>query len=585
MKNWLRLALLTAFYGALFLVFTWPLAAHFTSEFLVVPGHDSYTYPWNVWHFRTAVQTGQPIFHTDWLFYPGGAWLLLHTYTPILGLIGLLVGNDLLAVNLGLLLSYALSGAGAYLLARRWLQSPLLSLLAGFIFAYSPYKLQRLPEHYNLVLTATVPFYVLAFLQAFAFEERKFLPRVRSWGAVAGCVALGFITLLSDYYVLFGLLYFSLAYAAWYWLALGRIRWGALRTWAWLGGILVVSHVLIRLLRRWGVDDHGAFWWGGDLVSFLLPPPTSRFVYWNWAARLYHNPQVFNMPGSLENTLFIGYALPLLAIGLWLLRRVHRRPLSAVAQDAQGRPLAWVLIFFAMLTVPALRIYGHDRLHLPTALLHFIPFFNNIRCPTRWIMMVGLFLPILTFSALEAAWPARLHATARTALGLVLVGLVLFEYWPRPYDRSSRAAVPRVFHEVARMPGKTLIPVPLGASSGNRLLGQMKATSLFYQTVHHKKMPIGYLSRVSDEQFAALQNDPVLGGVLRRQIKPDTVAPAPPGPGQVQAFLRQYDPAAFVISPEFREQPAHLFLRQLLQPYGYREQLVDGYVLLTPPGQ
>ncbi|MBJ6107452.1 hypothetical protein JAO73_00405 [Hymenobacter sp. BT523] len=585
MNYWLRLSLLTAFYGALFAVITWPLAAHFTSEFLVVPGHDTYMYPWNAWHFRTAVQTGQPVFHTDWLFYPLGSWLILHTYTPIIGLISLLVGNDVLALNIGLLLSYSLSAAGACLLARRWVQSPLLALLAGFIFAYSPYKLQRLPEHYNLVLTATVPFYVLAFLDAFRFREKQFLPEVRSWKAAAGCAALGLVTLLSDYYVLFGLLYFSLAYAAWYWFGLGRIRWREWRTWAWLGGGLVLSHALIWLLRRWGVEDNGGFWWGGDLVDFIMPPPTSRFVYWDWAARLYHNPKVFTMPGSLENTLFMGYALPLLALGLWVLRKAHRRPLSAVAQEQQGRPLAWVLLFFVMLTLPATRVYGHDTLHLPTALLHFVPFFNNIRCPTRWVMMVGLLLPILTFSALEAAWKPRLHATSRTALSLLLVGLVLFEYWPRPYERTSRAAVPRVFHQVANLPGKTLIPVPLGIASGYREVGQFQREQLFYQTVHEKKVPIGFMARVPVEVFAGLQNDPVLGAVLFRQTKPDTIAPAPPTAPQVQAFLRQYDPAAFVINPAFREQPAHLFLRQLLRPYGYREQLVDGYVLLTPPAR
>jgi hypothetical protein len=174
MKNGLRLLLLTAFYGLLFIVFTWPLAAHFSSASLVVPGHDSFTYPRNAWHFRTAVQTGQPVFHTDWLFYPLGARLILHTYTPILGLLSLLTNNDLLALNVGLLLSYALSGAGAY-------------LLAGFVFAYSPYKLQRLPGHYNLVLTATVPFYVLAFLNAFEFWEQTFWPCVRSRWAGARC--------------------------------------------------------------------------------------------------------------------------------------------------------------------------------------------------------------------------------------------------------------------------------------------------------------------------------------------------------------------------------------------------------------
>jgi hypothetical protein len=244
-----------------------------------------------------------------------------------------------------------------------------------------------------------------------------------------------------------------------------------------------------------------------------------------------------------------------------------------------------VLVFFVLLTLPAMRVYGHDRLHPPTALLHFIPFINNIRCPTRWIMMVGLFLPILTFSALEAAWAQRLHATSRTLLGLLLAGLVLFEYWPKSYERTSAAAVPRVFHEVAKLPGKTMIPVPIGVSSGYRQVGHMLSEHLFYQTVHHKKVPVGFMARVPPEVFDALQNDPVLGALLLRQTKPDTIQPAPPAAPQVQAFLRQFDPAAFVINPDFRDQPAHLFLRQLLQPYGYREQLVDGYVLLTPPGK
>ncbi|HEX8328669.1 MAG TPA: hypothetical protein VF629_14095 [Hymenobacter sp.] len=582
MKHWLRLSLLVVLYGLLFVLFTWPLAVQCTSSFLAVPGHDSYVFPWNTWHFHTAVRTGQPVFSTDWLFYPTGSWLVLHTYTPIIGLLSLLVGSDLLALNIGLLLSYALSGAGAYLLARRWVQSPLLCLLAGFIFAFAPYKLQRLPEHYNLVLTATVPFYVLAFLNAFRFQERKLLPAIRSWRAVVGCAVLGVVTLFSDYYALFGLLYFSLAYAGWYWFALGRIRWREGRTWALLGGILLASHVVIWLLRRRGAEDNGGFWWGGDVVSFILPPPTSRFMHWEWAARLYHDPKVFTMPGSLENTLFVGYALPLLGLGLWAWHKARRGPTSAVAHDEDGRPLAWVLLFFVMLTLPATRIYGHDLLHLPTALLHFIPFLNNIRCPTRFIMLVGLLLPIVTFGALEAAWTNRLRPVAQTGLSLALAALVLLEYWPKPYERDSLAAVPRVYREVATLPGKTLIPVPMGLSSGNRQVGQLMTQELFYQTVHHKKMPVGYLSRVSPEQFALFDREPVLHALLLRQTKPDTVPPAPPTAVQVQGFLRRYDPA-FVVNPSFRDQPAHLFLRRLLQPYGYREQLVDGYVLLTPP--
>jgi hypothetical protein len=585
MRSWLRLTLLLIFYGLLFVVFTWPLATSFASSCPVVPGSDSYVFIWNVWHFRYALLSGQNPYFTDWLFYPQGSGLVMHTYTPIMGLLSVLLNNGMLAINVVLLLSYALSGTGAYLLARRWVKSPLLALLAGFIFAYSPYKLQRLPEHYTLVLTATVPFYVLLFLKAFIFREGKWLPQVRSWVAVVGCIGLGLFTAFCDYYVLFGLIYFSLAYAAWFWFRLGSIRWNERRTWFWLVGILVASHVLIRVLRLLHLNDNGSLWWGADMVAYLVPPPTSRFVAWEWAAQLYYSSKVFNAPGSIENTVFIGYLLPLLALWLWGLRLAKRRPPSQRFQDEQGRPLAWVLVIFLLFTVPTLRIYGHERLNLPTALIHFIPFFNNIRCPARWSMMVGLLLPIVTFSALEADWKTRLRPISQTVLSVLLMAVVLVEFWPRPYQRASAANIPAVYSKVAALPGTTLIPIPLGLLDGFRQVGKMQPEQMFYQTRHHKKMPIGYLSRLSADLFTSLNHDSVMHKLLGVQSRPDAKLPALPTVQQIQRFLHTYDPAAIVISPAYRNQPVHAYLRQMLEPYGYQEQLVGQYILLTPPAR
>ncbi|MET4074282.1 hypothetical protein [Hymenobacter sp. UYCo722] len=587
MKNWLRAALLSGFYGLWFLVFTWPLGTRLTTAFLADPAGDANQFVWNVWHFDQAIVWGRNPFVTNWLFYPQGTSLLMHTYTPVLGLLGLVVGNPILAVNLGLLLSATASGAGAYLLARRWVRSPVLALLAGFVFAYSPYKLQRLSQHVNLELTATVPFYVLAFLRAFEFTAGRWLPRVRSWGAVAACAGLGVLTLLSDYYVLFGLLYFSLAYAAWFGLRLGRIRWRAGRTWAGLVGLLAVSHVLVRLLRMSGLPEK-SIWWGGDLVSFLMPPASSRWVYWDWAARLLHNPKVFNAPGSIENTVFIGYALPLLALLLGILRWWHRRPASARFADPGGRPLAWVLVVFLLFTIPSVRVLGHERLNLPTAALHFIPFLNNLRCPTRWIMMVGLLLPIVSFSALEAAWAGRLKPATQLGFSLLLFAVVLVEFWPRPFPLQSISAVPRAYRQVAQLPGTSLITIPLGIVDGTRQVGRFNPVQLFYQTQHHQKLPTGYISRVSPAQFASLDAEPVLHALLLAQTRPDSVVAAPgPTPAEVRDFLARYRPAAFVVEPAYRNQPVHQRLRQLLLlvPGYYYEQPVDSLVLFAPPGR
>ncbi|UOQ66041.1 hypothetical protein [Hymenobacter volaticus] len=581
MKNWLRLMLVTGFYALLFVLFTWPLAAHFTTAFPTVPGHDSLLYAWNFWYFREAVVSGHNPFYTDWLLYPWGASLIMHAYMPLLGVLNLALNNVPLTINIGLLVSYALSGTGAYLLCRRWVRNPILCLLAGVIFAYSPYKLIRLPEHYNLVLTATVPFYIIAFLDAFTFRSGKILPRVQRYRAVGWCFMLGLITLLCDYYVTFGLLYFSFAYASWYWLRLGKLNWHRWYTWVLVILVLSISHVFIKLLRIVQVPDMDGLWWGGDVVSYFMPPPTSRFLDFEWAQEMYLNPEVFTMPGSLEMILFIGYLLPVL--GLLMIVWPHR-PTSARHLDHAGRPLVWVLIFFVMLTLPTLRIHGHETLNLPTSLLHYIPFFNNIRCPTRWVMMIGLFLPLVVFSTVEALWQFRLTPARQLMVSAVLMVVMLFEYWPKTMHFTT-ADIPIVYDEVAKLPGTTLFPIPFGVSDGYRMIGQVQTEQFFYQARHRKKMPIGYFARVRPAIFAAFQQDTVIKRLITLQTHPDTIPPALATPAQTSAFLRRYQPAAFVVDPGYRDKPVHLYLRQLLQPYGYHEQTIGDHVLLVPPAK
>ncbi|RSK31168.1 hypothetical protein [Hymenobacter metallilatus] len=566
-------------YVAVFLVFTWPLSLHPATTFPVVPGHDSYQFYWNVWHFRHALEAGTNPWYTTWLFYPEGSWLIMHAYIPIVGLLAVAVRNEMLAINLALLLSYSLSGLGAYRLAGRWVQHPLLCVLAGFIFAYSPYKMQRLPEHYNLVLTATVPFYVLYFLRAFRFRVGQFLPEVASWQAVAACAGLGLVTVLSDYYVLFGLLYFSAFYAAWFGLRIGQINWRSQRVWLGLVVLFTASHISIRLLRLGGVPENG-LWWAGDLLAFLLPPPTSRWLDFSWSHRLYHST-LFNAPGSLEITLFVGYLLPLLAL------LSCRRAGSALRQDAAGRPLVWVLLLFGMLTVPTLRLYGHERLNLPTAFIHFVPFINNIRCPTRWVLYITLLLPLVSFSSLEAGWFGKWPRWAQYAVGLGLAVGLGVEFWPKPYVQATAADVPAVYRYVAGLPGESLISVPFGVQDGNRQIGLPDPVQFLYQQWHLKKLLGGYLSRVRPEQFAAVENTPFLRSLMYYQAPSGGGASPPPLTGaQVAAFLRRYQPAAFVLPPAYRQQPVHRFLRRALHPYGYQEQNIGGYVLLQPqPGR
>ena len=575
-----RVALVALSYLAVFGAWTWPLLAHPASWFPAEPGADGYMQLWNVWYFSHAVANGNNPFFSDWLLYPTGSWLWMHTYTPIIGLVNTLINNNMLALNLSLAAEYALSGVGGWWLARRWVRQPLLAWGVGFVFAFSPYKMLRLSSHYDLVLTATVPFYIAAFLRALAFRPGWHWPVVRSWWGVALCAGLGLLTLLSDYYITFGLIYFSGAYALYFWLNVGAINWQRPRTWLLLAAGLVLSHVAIRLLRIVNVPDNGGFWWGGDVLGYLVPPPNSRWLAFGWASRFYHNPHVFNMPGSIENVMFLGYTLPLLALGLAIGH--WRRPTAAAPTTRPPAVLGALLLFFALLTLPAIRIFGQVRWNLPTGALHMVPFFNNIRCPTRWVLLVSLLGSLLVFAALARHWhAARTPPAWRWGLSAALLAVIATEYWPVPPPLVVASQMPAAFRAVAALPGEALFPVPVGLVDGRNGVGKVDLQLFLYQPYYRKKLPSAYISRISPAGFAAFTADPVLRTVLRLQRAPsDTLVPTPTA-AAAATFRRTYRPAAVLVLPAWRNGPAHRYLRAVFPDF--KEQVfADGYVLLRP---
>mgnify|MGYP004519864397 CR=1 FL=1 len=575
-----ELLLSLLFYTALFVAFNWPLAAHFGAAYPGHDGNDANIYVWNAYNFRQAVASGSNPFATTLLNYPRGLSLIMHAYTPVIGLLNVLLRDEILAVNLALALSYVLSGVGAYRLTRRWVSNPVLCLLAGLIFAFSPYKLARLPEHYNLLLTATVPFYLYAFLEAFDFTGGGFWPRVRRWRQVVWCAVLGVVTLLSDYYVLFGLIYFSLGFAAYYWLGLGRINWRRPRPWLVLVVGLVLCHIASRMLKLGGVPDHGGFWWGGDLAGYLVPPPGSRWLS-SPAANAVYNSAIFNMPGAVENIVFLGYVLPLLTLAVLLgLRRYS--PLGADARHG-GQALPWLTLLFFMFTLPAVRVFGKEIWRLPTGLMHYIPFINNIRCPTRYVLFVSLLLPIVVFAALDP-WLRGRGAGLRLAVSLLLLLLIGLEYQPKATPLLYAADEPAAYQQAARLPGQTIVPIPFGLLDGSNEVGRFNGNDLFYQTRHHKKMPGGYISRVPEAEFAAFTQDSVIRTLILLQEHPDTTL-ARPSAAAVRRFLCTYEPAAFIVAPAFRNTAVDRYLRQTMPAQGYDAQEVQGYGLLGRRGR
>ena len=580
--NWRWLGLAALLYAGLFAWYTWPLPLAWSTAFVGVPAADANQYFWNAWNFQRQLALGHNPMHTPLLLYPQGSSLWMHTYTPVLSALNVPLRQPYHALNLGLLLSFVLSGVGGAWLAGRWVRQPLLCLLVGFAFAYSPMKLAHWPEHYHLLLTAAVPFFVAAYLGTLWFEEGHW-PRLRSPWALAGAGGLLLLTLLSDYYTTAGLLYFAAGYALWWRLRLGRISWRRWQPWAALVAVLALGHFASRTLALLGLDDHAGLYWSGDLSTYLVPPQHSRWLG-TAATRAFWVSERLPVRNSPENVSFLGYLLPLLLLATLVARA--RRPAALPPLPTVLRPWPALVLLFVVLPVPELRWAGHPLLRLPTSLVHFVPFLNNIRCPTRLVLLATLLLPLLAALGLDQ-WLRPKAAALRWGLPALLLAGVFIEYQVESYPLIRADSVPRAYQLAGQVPGPVLFPVPLGLSDGSRQVGTFSAAQLLYQTQHGKALRGAYLSRVPAATFTAFAHEPVLRTLLLAQRRPDSLALVPgPTPAELAAFQRRYQRPVFVVEPAYYRQPAHQLLRQWLLPAGYREQLVPDstgtYALLAP---
>lgn len=479
----LRLSLaVLLFFSLLYFALTYPLVFDFSHSFISPEANgDSPVFIWNAFVVRDALINQQSLLHTDWQVFPLGGSMVMHSHTAIIGLFNLLFNNPILASNVVLYLSFVLSAWGAYRLSYLLFGSIQGALLCGFVFAFSPYKLVHLTEHFNLMLTASIPFYILTFHAAFGFEKRRFLPRILSFKAFGGCIALGVLSLLSDYYTTFFLLYFSAFALLFMYFLQGRKVVFSIQSLLIFTLIIIVSHSLIQVAKLFA-DDKGAFWLGGNLLSFALPHANS--LWWGSASLQAFKDSFLAHQGSLEYDMFLGWSLLLvLIIGL----------LKYAGKDWHFLGLS-VLLYF-MLCMPALKVHNLFILNLPTSVLHFIPFFNHVHVPPRNVLLLGLFIPLLIQHLYRNSQVPRFFY-------VLLLLLSILEFWPKPYSRLGTADVPDWVYALQKNDSVMLhIPEKTGLRDGIKGWGQFNSNELFYQTIHRKKLVGGYFSRLPESTF------------------------------------------------------------------------------------
>lgn len=490
--------ILAALFYAIFFVFILGIPFADWDKTIVGSGPDPYQYIWNADVFATQIKNGQNPFFTQKFFYPEGASLLMHTYTPIIGILNLVLKNPYLSCNIALLLSFVLSGLGAFLLASLWIRNNWWAFLAGFIFAFSPFKTAHLMEHYHLLLTAQVPFYVYFVFKFFPEGIINFnLDLVKKITVLFG---LGVISLLSDYYTTYYLIAFTIIYFAY--APLKEFWKKTYFKYRWVIVIFLISgfHFLMEAFYHHPkTDDKGAIYNTSDIAALFTPSENNRC--WNIGPIFEQMRQKMHFKGPNEQVVFLGFSF----IFLFLLLVITSK--NSIHPSAQ----IWFYlgVFFLFLCFPKIKFLGQTIMYTPLSWLHLVPFFNHIRNPSRAIMMVYLFLPIAVFIWFQSIeWKNKFLSNYTPIL---LTIFVIIEFSPLNYAQISQNSVAPIYSQLAKNEEiNTIWHIPTGVIDGFRQEGDFDIQNLQQQMVHRKNLIGGYISRVDSATFEYFKTNPIL---------------------------------------------------------------------------
>jgi len=498
--RWLVLPLLLYTLAVIFI--TWPLASQLATHVGGGGFGDSFEYVRLGWWGEYALKTGANPFYQSLLLYPGGFFSPTQIAQPLIywpiSALSFFVG-PVAGFNLWLMLETILSGLTAYWLCRMVLRdSPAITpaaLLGGLIFMAFPTVQGHLSAgHVNPLSNYALPVVVMCLLRI--LES----PRTALRWSVLGAISLLILALGNFTFLVYSLLPI-LVFGAIYILCCNRylLKRDAflpllrnLVLMLGLGAVLILPFYLPLITESLSPDrpaylqESGFIRYSTDPLAFFAPSP---FTPWSAIAPEYSRAVLGT--NSAEGAAYLGILPLLLAlVALW-------RPGSP-----SRRPWLWALIglgcmLFALGPIlkwrdqPVLYTVGdyQSSIVLPWALFQNLPLVNITRTPGRFNFTTGLMLAILASIGASAllARISRSRRAPRLALSALAFVAILLDYQLFLPFPTTPAALPRYFTDLAaRSDVRAVLDVPVIAAQKD---------AMFQQTVHHKPLIAGYVTR------------------------------------------------------------------------------------------
>jgi hypothetical protein len=511
-KPWVTTLLVIAYFIAMTIVMTWPLVTKMSSHLMGQIGDNIY-FVWLIdWFKRAIFELHISPFFVPYLNYPEG-WNLAYTeIAPIQVVMAIpfaLIGGATFGYNAVLMLTFILSGFGMYLWINKLTSNKGAGLIAGTIYAFVPYHMAHaLIGHFHIMGVQWFPFFFMS-LSAILTDKEK------NWkSAVSAGLFLGFIALTSIYYTYMTLLTITVMIVV-YLIFIDRRQFINRKFWQnlvifgisaapllYLGAIPFINLSSQGVMSDFSMDYSMQF--SASLTDFLLPS-TDHFLLGGWIGSHFDRSQ------WIEATLYLGVintVLGLIAI-FAKNQNINRKVLWLCMAGglvtlilALGLNLHW-LNQPVNLTVPSFlqSIINRDTIpaRLPGYYLYqYLPFYAKMRVWMRFGIFVLLFLSSL--AGLGGAWLlGRIKKEWRSAFTLLLITLIVFEFYPGPLSTFSAVRGRAVDYWLAKQPGE-------GALAQFPFELEPVQDYIYYQGIHGKPFLGGFFNAFPPPQYLQIRN-------------------------------------------------------------------------------
>lgn len=490
-------------------ILTYPLAFRLGTFIRDVPAVDQGSNYWNLWWAERWVSGAESqLLHTNLIFHPEGVPLAFHTLTILNGLISVPIQwlfGLAVAHNLIVLLSFPLTALATYLLAREWKAERLGAFAVGLWFAFGVYRFHHW-DHLNLLSTH----WLVLFLWAFS----KFVHQERLCDAALAGLFWAATGLCSWYYLVFAALGAVVLGGG-----VGIVKGRTLRVGRWLLGALIMVGVFLLIMGRYLYlsirISHGvppvevphavSTFFSVDVLSLLLPHALlSRFS---------DRAGMFAFTAECPEAIFPNAFIVLAIVGIFLMRK--RLPFR----------LAWewiaLSVVFAILSLgPFLKVGGLVQMGeaglilMPGFFFKMLPMMNYFKVFDRFCLMSNLGLMVFVAPFIETLvnrLAARVRFRPRSVWGLVFA-LSIIQGWHGGIPMTD--AKPSVFFEKLAHEADDFAIVEIPFDTDDY---PSHGRAMFHQTIHHKRIINGEVSRIPRDLHRRLETRPVIALLKRYQ--------------------------------------------------------------------